>query len=182
MTTDKCLVCEDLLKVDADGKPLCFYCEDFSSSKYVDTLTTAIENGTISMDDDIVKEYKLKCKKGKCKGAKKEKISFSDAMAIGISNTVGSMTFFWFTVVLATIPLIWKATMPIIGYISSGYLQLILLPILSIGTRLLSKDADKRSELDFRSQIRTAIEIQRIGWQLSRVLRKLEGFKNNRTE
>ena len=71
------------------------------------------------------------------------------AAIIGV-GIVGTMGFFYACVILVTVPLLLPSTMPVVQYISSGYLQLILLPLLMVGAGILGDRAqaaaDKRHQ------------------------------------
>jgi hypothetical protein len=65
-------------------------------------------------------------------------MTLGDRIALRIYKLVGTMGFFWACCILATLPLAFPATMPTVQYVSSGYLQLVLLPLIMIGAALLS--------------------------------------------
>lgn len=58
--------------------------------------------------------------------------SFSGKVADWLVSRVGTMKCFYLLAILTTIPLLFPITMPVIQYISSGYLQLILLPLIIV--------------------------------------------------
>ena len=58
--------------------------------------------------------------------------SIEGKIADFLVDKVGTMKCFYTFIVLATVPLLVPALMPMLGYISSGYLQLILLPLIMV--------------------------------------------------
>ena len=67
------------------------------------------------------------------------------AAIIGV-GIVGTMGFFYACVILVTVPLLLPSTMPVVQYISSGYLQLILLPLLMVGAGILGDRAQAAAD------------------------------------
>lgn len=92
----------------------------------------------------------------------KSRLGKTDKLALFITKHVGTMTFFYFCLVLVTIPLFWKPSMPFIQYISSGYLQLILLPLILVGQNLQSRHAELRAQHDYETNIKAEKEIEAI--------------------
>ena len=58
--------------------------------------------------------------------------SISGKMADFLVSKVGTMSCFFSFIVLSSIPVIFPSTMAVVGYISSGYLQLIILPLIMV--------------------------------------------------
>ncbi len=92
----------------------------------------------------------------------KSRLTKTDKLALFITKHVGSMTFFYFCFVLVTIPLIFKSTMTAVFYISSGYLQLILLPLIMVGQNLQGRHAELRAQHDYETNIKAEKEIEAI--------------------
>jgi uncharacterized membrane protein len=61
---------------------------------------------------------------------------------------------------MVTVPLIYRDTMPVIQYISSGYLQLIFLPLIMVGQNLQSKHSELRAENDYQINLKAEHEIE----------------------
>ena len=89
-----------------------------------------------------------------------QKLTLSDRIALWTVNIVGTMGFFYFCVILVTVPLFWAASMPVIQYISSGYLQLIFLPLIMVGQNLLGRHGELRAENDFQINLKAEREIE----------------------
>lgn len=75
-----------------------------------------------------------------------------------IVSKIGTMMFTYFCVILVTIPLILPTTMPVIQYISSGYLQLVFLPLIMVS----SNRSDKVREMHVERQYRMLLVSDRI--------------------
>jgi uncharacterized membrane protein len=87
-----------------------------------------------------------------------------EKFAVWMTNRVGTMGFFFACAIMVTIPLLrpFKAAMPVIQYISSGYLQLILLPLIMVGQNLQSRAADLRAENDYEVNVKAEREVEAI--------------------
>lgn len=92
----------------------------------------------------------------------KNSLSPLDKFALFMTDKVGTMGFFLACVVLVTIPLVFSSIMPVVQYISSGYLQLILLPLILVGQNLQSRYTEIRAEHDFNTNVKAEKEIETI--------------------
>ena len=68
-------------------------------------------------------------------------MTLNDRIATKASAAAFTMPFFWGCVVLVTVPLVFPAAMPVVQYISSGYLQLILLPLIGVAAVIADRAA-----------------------------------------
>ncbi len=91
---------------------------------------------------------------------RKDGLSLSDRVALKATGIVGTMGFFFFCIIMVTIPLIFRDTMPVVQYISSGYLQLIFLPLIMVGQNLQSKHTELRAENDYQINLKAEHEIE----------------------
>jgi len=89
-----------------------------------------------------------------------QSLSLLDRIALGATNIVGTMGFFFACAIMVTIPLLFRSAMPVIQYVSSGYLQLILLPLIMVGQNLQSKHSEARSENDYQVNMKAEREIE----------------------
>lgn len=92
----------------------------------------------------------------------KRRLTGSDKIALFITRHVGTMTFFYFCLVLVTTPLIFPTTLPVVQYASSGYLQLILLPLIMVGQNLQGRHAELRAQHDYETNVKAEKEIESI--------------------
>lgn len=86
----------------------------------------------------------------------------TDKLALFIVKKVGTMGFFYICTILVTVPLIFTPAMPIIQYISSGYLQLILLPLIMVGQNLQGRHAELRAQHDYETNVKAEKEVEAI--------------------
>jgi hypothetical protein len=117
----------------------------------------------------------------------KEKLTRLERVAVWLTDRIGTMSFFFFCLVMVTIPLIFPTTMPVVQYISSGYLQLILLPLIMVGQNLQGRHAEARAEADFEINTKAEQEIEAILLHLEnqndlilKILQKLEMDEKNK--
>ena len=86
------------------------------------------------------------------------------------------MGFFYFCLIFVTIPLIFSAVMPTFQYLSSGFLQLILLPLILIQQNLQSRHDELRAQHDYETNLKAEKEIEAILLHLEKqdeVMRKI---------
>lgn len=92
----------------------------------------------------------------------KERLRPADKVALFITSKIGTMGFFYICVILAAIPIFFRPAMAIVQYISSGFLQLILLPLILIGQNLQGRHAELRAESDYQTNVKAEKEIEAI--------------------
>lgn len=92
----------------------------------------------------------------------KEKMSIIDKFALGISSAVGTMYFFTFCVLLTMAPLIFPSILTYVQFISSAFLQLVLLPVLAIGQNLSNRHSEIRAELDYEADVRSEKDLKEL--------------------
>lgn len=89
-------------------------------------------------------------------------LSKTDKLALHITKIVGTMSFFYVCLALVTIPLVFHSALPVIQYVSSGYLQLILLPLILVGQNLQGRHAELRAQHDYETNVKAEKEIESI--------------------
>lgn len=92
----------------------------------------------------------------------KQRLSRTDKIALFITRRIGTMTFFYACLVLVTIPIVYNPALPLVQYISSGYLQLILLPLILVGQNLQGRHAKLRAQHDYETNVKAEKEIESI--------------------
>ncbi len=92
----------------------------------------------------------------------RQRLTTSDKVALFITKRVGTMGFFYACAVLVTVPLIFPTTLPVVQYISSGYLQLIFLPLIMVGQNLQGRHAELRAQHDYETNVKAEKEIESI--------------------
>ena len=81
--------------------------------------------------------------------------SFSGKVADFLVSKVGTMTTFYCFIILATIPLIVPTSITVLGYISSSYLQLILLPLIMVATNRSENIRAQKAEREWKINLLT---------------------------
>ena len=92
----------------------------------------------------------------------KESMSITDKISLWITNKVGTFGFFLFTICLTIAPFIKPDLMVAVQFISSAFLQLVLLPLIMIGQNLQSQHAETRAEADYEIDKKAELEIETI--------------------
>jgi hypothetical protein len=120
----------------------------------------------------------IMAKRAKRKHPKEKPLGPSEKVAIWLTKVVGTMGFFWACAVLVTVPLFWKDAMPVVQYVSSGYLQLILLPLIMVGQALLSRAGEMQANQMFVDSEQADREIEvvllHLEWQNERLVEQGE--------
>jgi len=92
----------------------------------------------------------------------KNRLSRTDKVALYLVKKVGSMGFFYICAIMVTIPLFVAPAMPVVQYVSSGFLQLILLPLIMVGQNLQGRHSELRAQHDYETNIKSEKEIEAI--------------------
>jgi len=115
-------------------------------------------------------------------------LSKLDKLALFITKGVGSMGFFFVCVVLVIIPFFFVSSMSVVQYISSGILQLILLPLILISQNLQGRHAELRAEHDLETNVKAEKEIETIIRHLEKqdeimldILKRIERMEKQET-
>jgi uncharacterized membrane protein len=116
----------------------------------------------------------------------RSRLSRPDKIALFITSKIGTMGFFYACVILATIPLIFTPAMPVVQYVSSGFLQLVLLPLILIGQNLQGRHAELRAQNDYVTNVKAEKEIESILLRLEKqdemmltILKKIEKLETS---
>ena len=91
-----------------------------------------------------------------------ENLKLTDKIALWITNKVGTFPFFIFTICLSMSPFMIPSLMPAVQFISSAFLQLILLPLIMIGQNLQSKHSEERADATYNATIRSEENIENV--------------------
>jgi len=92
----------------------------------------------------------------------KEKLSKTDKIALWVINKVGTFGFAVFCICLTLTPFLIPSLMPAVQFISSAFLQLVLLPLIMIGQNLQSAHAEARAEADYEINKKAEDEIRTV--------------------
>jgi hypothetical protein len=109
---------------------------------------------------------------------------FNNTLAVGVTRAVGTMWAAYVFVVIAFVsfPQAWAAfvqgdTLVGITWLSQSFLQLVLLPILLVGQRVISDAQDARAEADHE----TLTALHTINVQQLQILEMLAEMRNERS-
>ena len=75
-------------------------------------------------------------------------MTFNRAIAVYLTRAVGTMWCVYAFTILSLFPLIVPSTTNVVQYISSGVLQLVLLPAIMVGSAILNESAERRAQQD----------------------------------
>jgi len=99
---------------------------------------------------------------------------FNAAIALGATQVLSNMWFFWFCVILdlAELPTVIQNASPtlVVTYISQTVIQLLALPLLGAGQRIIAAAQDARAEADHM----TLTALHTINVRQLEILRRLE--------
>lgn len=117
----------------------------------------------------------------------KSHLSKTDKLALFITRRVGTMGFFYFCLALVTLPLIFSWAMPTVQYLSSGFLQLTLLPLILVGQNLQGRHSELRAQHDYETNLKAEKEIEAILLHLEKqdeimleILRRIEALEKSK--
>ena len=88
-----------------------------------------------------------------------------------VAHIIGTVGFVWFCLMLALFPLLVPRAMTAVQFISSGVLQLVLLPVLLIGQQQAEA---RRSEIEAQSQGRHEAREKRAARHQEQLLERIE--------
>lgn len=75
---------------------------------------------------------------------------WNDVVATVATRLFSSMWTFWIFLILVMIPTFIHSTQMVIMFISSSVLQLVALPLLAVGQKILNKTANRRDDADHK--------------------------------
>jgi hypothetical protein len=86
----------------------------------------------------------------------------NERVAIRVTLMVATMECVYAFLILALLPLMDHRLEPAIQYLSSGVLQLVLLPMIMVGQALLGRDAEARARQDHEAIMAEMAELKEI--------------------
>jgi len=98
--------------------------------------------------------------------------AFNEAVARRATLMVGTMWCVYAFALLVLIPLFVPSSQMVIMYVSSSFLQLILLPLIMVGQSVLSRKAEERAESDHFTLLDEFEIIKDMHKELHELLRK----------
>lgn len=98
-------------------------------------------------------------------------LNFTERSMLVVATWVGSETFVLFCILLTFTPLVFPSTLAIVQFISSGFLQLVLLPIILIASNLQSRHDQLRADNDYEVNMKAESEIRELHRKLDTLLK-----------
>ena len=89
-------------------------------------------------------------------------LSNTDKVALFITKRMGTMGFFYVCLALVSIPLMFPVALPVVQYVSSGFLQLIFLPLIMVGQNLQGRHSELRAQHAYETNVKAEKEIEAI--------------------
>ena len=74
---------------------------------------------------------------------------FNRWLAVNLSKWFSTMACFYAFCVLALLPLAWPKLLPVVQFVSSGFLQLVALPLLAVAAKIIQ---DQQSHIKAQSE------------------------------
>ena len=90
----------------------------------------------------------------------KERLKKSDRFALYIVGIVGTIYFFGFCIALTIIPTIFPNLTTTVMFISSSFLQLVLLPLIMLAQNNQSKHAELRADNAYKLELKAEKDIE----------------------
>lgn len=117
----------------------------------------------------------------------RSRLTKTDRIALFIVKRVGTMGFFYLCTIMVTIPIFFAPAIPVVQYISSGFLQLILLPLIMVGQNLQGRHSELRAQHDYETNVKSEREIEAILLHLEKqdqvmleILKRIEKIETKR--
>jgi uncharacterized membrane protein len=111
----------------------------------------------------------------------KESLTPLERGAVWVTNHVGTIEFFIICNVMVAMTLIFPKTVITIQFISSAWLQLVLLPLIMIGQNIQNRHSEIRAEANFEVNKKAELETETIlqylenqNETINEILKKLE--------
>lgn len=92
----------------------------------------------------------------------KESLTPLERGAVWVTDHVGTIEFFIICNLLVAMTLVLPATVTTIQFISSAWLQLVLLPLIMVGQNIQGRHSEARAEADFEVNKKAEVEVETI--------------------
>ena len=176
-TTPPCSGCNDFGQVDDTTKPVCFGCDYFNASAFARMILNAVNNDDFEVDENMLIDFNKYVNKKFTPTIKKQAVTPMDKVAIWLVSKLGTMTFFWLCFAMVTLPLVYPNSMPVVQYVSSGYLQLLFLPLIMIAGNLQQRRAELREESSYKISVKQDIQIEWLNYKIDRLKSQIKGLE-----
>lgn len=101
-------------------------------------------------------------------------LSFLDRFALFLTNWIGTIYCFIIFCILVFIPFAFPSTLTMVQFISSAFLQLVLLPLIMVAGNLQQRHAEFKAEEDYQINIKAEKEIEELKKSIEEINNKLD--------
>ena len=98
---------------------------------------------------------------------------FNNSLALRVTLLVGSVECVYLFTIFALLPLMFPQTTVFVQFVSSAFLQLILLPLILVGQDLLGKKAEERAQSDHEMIVAEFAEIKALHQDVHQIVSSL---------
>ena len=91
-----------------------------------------------------------------------KQLNYTEKTAIWVTNHIGTIEFFIFCNVLVACTLIFPTSVTIIQFVSSAWLQLVLLPLILIGQNIQNKESERVATKHYETLLKFDEKIDRL--------------------
>jgi hypothetical protein len=162
---------------NAEGKPICFDCSDFSSSVFAHQIIEAVNSGEIEADENMLQDFSKYVNKKFIPTSKLQAQSISDKLAVWLVANIGTMPFLAACFILVNTPIVFPKTLEVVNFIGGSYISLLLMPLIMIAGNLQQKRAEMREEAAFKLSIKQDIEIEWLTYRLDKIQKWLDMYR-----
>jgi hypothetical protein len=173
MDMKQCSICDMFGQNNADAKPLCFDCSDFSSSVFAHQIIEAVNTGEVEADEDMLQDFNRYASRKFIPTIKRQTVSKSDKLAVWLVANIGTMPFLAACFILVNTPVVFPKTMEVVNFIGGSYISLLLMPLIMIASNLQQKRAEMREEAAFKLSVKQGIEIEWLNYKLDKIQKRL---------
>lgn len=99
---------------------------------------------------------------------------FNEAVAVRASAAFATMGCFWAFLFLSLLPVVAPRTMGVVQFISSGVLQLVALPLISVASLITGVALAKQATEQHDAVIETLADVRAMQEELHRLVAKIE--------
>ncbi len=99
---------------------------------------------------------------------------FNNSLALRVMLLVGSVECVYLFAIFALLPIFFPQTTNLVQFVSSAFLQLILLPLIMVGQDLIGRNAELRAESDHLMLIEELEHIKAIHKDMHEILISLQ--------
>ena len=89
-------------------------------------------------------------------------LTFTEKIAVWVTDHIGTIEFFLFCNLMVACTLIFPKTVTVIQFVSSAWLQLVLLPLIMIGQNIQNKENDRIANKHYQILLKHEEKLDRL--------------------